>query len=161
MLWHRRMGKSTPMPIAIGPTMEEQGIQFYMNHYLLNLPKEPSSQAGQKTLAWLFHPALQDVMAAVGLAALSNLNGDAEMSDLSRKKYVSAMSQTGKLIMRPTPADAYSTLRTVVMLALFEVRSDFCIFLHLFASVCLRESNVLRQRMMYRSSKEPTTRQIL
>ncbi|KAJ2897987.1 hypothetical protein MKZ38_004255 [Zalerion maritima] len=113
------------MPLTVGPTMEEQGVQFYTNHYLLGHPDEPPTMSEIKDLNSLFHPALQDVIAAVGLAGLSNLNGDSEMNDMSRRKYISALNHTGKLITKApsaaSPRDLDNILKTVVMMALFEV----------------------------------------
>ena len=62
-------------------------------------------------------------MAAVGLAGLSNLNGDAKMQEMAIRKYVSAIKQTGKLIIRPPQSteESRNMLRIVVMLAVFEL----------------------------------------
>lgn len=66
--------------LLIGPSLEERGIQFYVDRYLLGHPDEPKTIGELGSSAWLWNPALQHVMAAVGLAGLSNLTGNAGMS---------------------------------------------------------------------------------
>jgi hypothetical protein len=104
--------------------MEEQGIQFYVNRYLIGHPEEPKTAQDVASVPWLWHPSLQDSMTAVGLAGLANLSGNADTMAMARDKYVSALQQTGKLISSSTPPDFYVTMRSVVLLALFEVCSS-------------------------------------
>ncbi|OLN81620.1 White-opaque regulator 1-like protein 2 [Colletotrichum chlorophyti] len=111
----------TPPNWHIGPTLEEQGIQFYVNRYLLGHPDEPKSGKDLATEPWIWHPALQDVMSAVGLAGLYNLTGKAEMMATAREKYGSALRQTGQLIQPPHTPSIDVTMRSVVALAMFEV----------------------------------------
>lgn len=60
-------------------------------------------------------------MAAVGLASLSNLKGDSSMMTVARQKYGLALRQTGRLIQTSSMPDFEVTMRSVVMLAMFEV----------------------------------------
>jgi hypothetical protein len=64
---------------------------------------------------------VQDIMAAVGLASLSNLRGDTSMMTMARQKYGLALRQTGRLIQASSMPDFEVTMRSVVMLAMFEV----------------------------------------
>ncbi|KAH6687532.1 hypothetical protein EV126DRAFT_432603 [Verticillium dahliae] len=107
--------------LLIGPSLEERGIQFYVDRYLLGHPDEPKTIGELGSSAWLWNPALQHVMAAVGLAGLSNLTGNADMMAAARQKYGQALRQTGQLIQPPNAPSLEVTIRSVVMLAMFEV----------------------------------------
>ncbi|KAL0930757.1 White-opaque regulator 1-like protein 2 [Colletotrichum truncatum] len=112
---------SSPLTIHVGPSLEEQGLQFYVNRYLVGHPDEPKSANDLAAEPWLWHPALQDVMCAVGLAGLYNLTGNMEMMATAREKYGSALRQTGNLIRPPHTPSIDVTMRAVVALAMFEV----------------------------------------
>lgn len=60
-------------------------------------------------------------MAAVGLASLSNLRGDHNLMTTARQRYGMALKQTGRLIQTSVTPDFEVTMRSVVMLAMFEV----------------------------------------
>jgi hypothetical protein len=115
------MSAGSALLSPIDPSLEEQGIQFYVTRYVLGHPEEPADVQSLATSPWLWHPAQQDIMAAVGLAGLSNLLGRQDMVTLARQKYGAALQNASKLISKPTPTDLAVTMRTVVMLALFEV----------------------------------------
>ena len=105
----------------IGPSLEQQGVQFYVNRYLLGHPDEPRSPNDLDSNAWLWSPALQDVMTAVGLASLSNLRQDPQLMATARQKYGTALRQTGQLIQTCKTPSLMLTMRAVVMLVMFEV----------------------------------------
>ncbi|KAL3291943.1 peroxisomal adenine nucleotide transporter 1 [Colletotrichum asianum] len=113
--------ETSPLTIRVGPTLEEQGLQFYVNRYLVGHPDEVKSASDLASEPWVWHPALQDVMCAVGLAGLHNLTGNIEMMSMAREKYGSALRQTGKLIRPPHTPSIDVTMRVVVALAMFEV----------------------------------------
>ncbi|KAK1968066.1 hypothetical protein LY78DRAFT_655604 [Colletotrichum sublineola] len=117
----RENRESSPPTLHIGPTLEEQGVQFYINRYLIGHPDEPKSGQDLATQAWIWHPTVQDVMCAVGLAGLYNLTGNVEMMATAREKYGSALRQTGNLIRPPHTPSIDVTMRSVVALAMFEV----------------------------------------
>lgn len=54
-------------------TLDDRGVQFYINKFLVGHPDEPKTVGDLSSTPWLWDPALQHVMAAVGLAGLSNL----------------------------------------------------------------------------------------
>jgi hypothetical protein len=60
-------------------------------------------------------------MTAVGLASLSNLKSDPNMMTIARQKYGMALRQTRHLIQTSEMPDFEVTMRSVVMLAMFEV----------------------------------------
>ncbi|KAF4332945.1 transcriptional regulatory moc3 [Fusarium beomiforme] len=117
-------------PIVIRPprlsppvdtSLEEQGIQFYINRYLIGHPDEPRSPGDLSHTEWLWDPAVQDVMAAVGLASLSNLRDDPNMMTIARQRYGMALRQTGRLVQTSSMPNFEVTMRSVVMLAMFEL----------------------------------------
>jgi hypothetical protein len=109
------------LPSPVDPSLEEQGVQFYINRYLIGHPDEPRSAGDLTSTEWLWDPSLQDIMTAVGLASLSNLRGDKALMSTARQRYVKALRQTGQLIQTTAVPDFEVTMRGVVMLAMFEV----------------------------------------
>ncbi|KAM5345550.1 hypothetical protein ACJ41O_011411 [Fusarium nematophilum] len=109
------------LPTPVDPSLEEQGVQFYVNRYLIGHPDEPRSPGDLPSTEWLWDPAVQDVMTAVGLASLSNLRSDHNLMTMARQKYGLALRQTGRLIQTSVAPDFEVTMRSVVMLAMFEL----------------------------------------
>ncbi|KAI5460054.1 hypothetical protein BGZ63DRAFT_406001 [Mariannaea sp. PMI_226] len=109
-----------PTPTALDPSLEERGLQFYLNRYLIGHPDEPKTSADLASIEWLWDPSLQDIMTAIGLASLSNLRGDRNLMLAARQKYVQALQQTGKLIQTSVAPDFEVSMRGVIMLAMFE-----------------------------------------
>ncbi|KAI1384710.1 uncharacterized protein F4822DRAFT_371199 [Hypoxylon trugodes] len=100
--------------------MEQRGLQFYINRYLMNHPDSPKTR-DQVAAYFSSADAAQNVMIAVGLAGMSNLLGNKDMNLVARSKYVAALKQTGQLIANNDPAGLVARIRSVVSLALFEV----------------------------------------
>ena len=96
-------------------------MQFYVDHYLLGFPDEPKTPTELHEKTWLYHPSIQTIMAAVGLAARSNITGDDEMKTVARISYVSALQDMGSMLANPQNIKLDIALRGVVMLAMFEV----------------------------------------
>ncbi|RSL59127.1 hypothetical protein CEP54_007418 [Fusarium duplospermum] len=109
------------LPTPVDPSLEEKGVQFYINRYLIGHPDEPKTPGDLSSTEWLWDPAVQDVMAAVGLASLSNLRGDNNLMTTARQRYGMALRQTGRLIQTSVTPDFEVTMRSVVMLAMFEL----------------------------------------
>lgn len=59
-------------------------------------------------------------MAALGLAAMGNLNGDRRLQLLSKTQYGEALVKTNKALQDPVK-NLETAIRTTVMLALFQV----------------------------------------
>ncbi len=132
----RRMSYCHPMPIssshilaklpmAIGPSRVDQGIRFYLEHYLIGHPGEPKSVEELREVTWLEAPGMQETMAAVGLAGMSNLHGNEQLHRLARQHYGLALQHTMKSIQNLDDLDVQHAMRVVVMLALFEVSSSW------------------------------------
>lgn len=106
----------------VEPTIEQRGLQFFLDRYLLGQPDAPANN--EQLASYSSGPAaMQNVMIAVGLAGLSNTVGDRAMNMLSRQKYTQALTQVqGLIASKPTgSATVIPPLRIVVTLALFEV----------------------------------------
>ena len=108
---------------SVVPSLEEQGFQFYVSRYLIGHPDEPRNSKELKSYPWLFNPALRDVSAALGLAGLSNIRGDAELMTDARRRYGKALRTAGELIQSNNAPTIDLASRLVVMLAMFEVRA--------------------------------------
>jgi hypothetical protein len=118
-----RSGESAPVPLSarVTPSLEGQGLQFYVSRYVMGHADEPKSPTGASG-AWLWEPGLQDAMSAVGLAGLANLNNsDPRMTTLARQKYVTALHRTAKMIQKTSMSEMWVATRSVVLLAMFEV----------------------------------------
>jgi hypothetical protein len=110
------------IPRKVELNLDQRGLKFYMERYLFNHPDAPSTPE----LIELYFgnvSAMQNVMVAVGLAGMSNLLGNKSMNLVARSKYVTALKQTGQLIISASlnRASLEKSLRSIVTLALFEV----------------------------------------
>ncbi|KAI0166602.1 hypothetical protein GGR57DRAFT_496864 [Xylariaceae sp. FL1272] len=110
------------IPRRVEPNLDQRGLQFYMERYLLNHPDSPAiPELNDKYFGE--GDAIQNIMVAVGLAGMSNLLGNKSMNLAARSKYVTALKQTGQLIgsaMR-SHASVSRPLLSIVTLAMFEV----------------------------------------
>ncbi|KAF3769899.1 hypothetical protein M406DRAFT_270895 [Cryphonectria parasitica EP155] len=97
----------------------ELGVSFYAHHYLLGYPDEVRNPKELSGLPWFDHPSAQATMAALGLAALGNRNGDRGMQHLSRVKYGEALRSTSEVLRDPVK-NLDTAVRTTIMLALYQ-----------------------------------------
>lgn len=114
------------IPSILHTPIEDRGVQFYVNRYLIGHPDEVQSQEDLESPAnsWIWHPDLQDIMSAIGMAALANLSADVDMMNVARQKYGKALHCTGRLILQKSPTeDNFVSTRSVILLAMFEVCS--------------------------------------
>ncbi len=109
-------------PMEIDATKIDRAVQFYLEHYVIGHPDEARAGQELQEQTWVFSPTTREIMAAVGLASLSNLNGDKEMYTLARRQYGKALQHIANSIRNPQGLDIGVYLRAVVMLGLFEVR---------------------------------------
>jgi hypothetical protein len=112
------------IPRKVEPNLDQRGLKFYMERYLLNHPDSPRTPELME-LYFGDADAMRNVMIAVGLAGMSNLLGNKSMNLVARSKYVTALKQTGQLIASTSRNDhgtIMKPLRSIVTLALFEVR---------------------------------------
>lgn len=122
--WQGRGGASVPtcnVPRPINPTLQQQGVRFYIEHYVLGHPGEPKTFADLSDRHWIFQPSMQNLMAAVGLASLSNLNGRQAMKRAAREQYGVVLGNIQRSLQAVKGSNIELALKTVVTLALFEV----------------------------------------
>lgn len=112
---------SPQLCLPIGATIEEQGVSFYVDRYLIGHPDEPKTANELSQAEWLGSPTLQDIMIAVGVASMSHIKRDRSLMITARQKYGQALRQVGALLKAPIVPDFDVTMKAVVMLALFEV----------------------------------------
>lgn len=113
---------SPKIQAKVEPTVEQRGLQFFIEQYLMKTPDAPSLDRHLAVYSGSTE-AMQNVMIAVGLSGLSHRQEDRAMNLVARQKYTTALKQTGQLIAAG-PSDAISVmgpLRAVVTLAMFEV----------------------------------------
>ncbi|CAJ2506302.1 Uu.00g004320.m01.CDS01 [Anthostomella pinea] len=110
------------LPRRVEPNLDQRGLSFYINRYLLNHPDSPRTSDDLATYC-NDADASQSVMIAVGLAGMSNLLGNKSMNLTARSKYVTALKQTGQLVASGGNSFAAISkpLRSIIILALFEV----------------------------------------
>ncbi|KAI0476913.1 hypothetical protein F4859DRAFT_67425 [Xylaria cf. heliscus] len=110
------------IPRKVEPNLDQRGLKFYVERYLLNHPDSPRTPE-LIDLYFGNEEAIRNVMVAVGLAGMSNLLGNKSMNLAARSKYVTALKQTGQLIASTSrdPRTIVKPLRSIVTLALFEV----------------------------------------
>lgn len=106
----------------LGPTPSEAGVSFYVEHYLLGYPDEVRTSSALNGTEWFEHPAGQAAMAALGLAAMGNLNNDKRLQHLSKTQYGEALAQTNEALKDPVK-NLNTAIRATVMLALFQVKN--------------------------------------
>lgn len=113
----------SPSSVGLGPTIESQGIKFFMANYampdtdlcaghLQNLLSTKTTQSH----------TLQTAMAAVGLAGLSNQRKDAVLMSRARENYALAIRLTQERLEDSVRCREGRTITSVALLALFEVR---------------------------------------
>ncbi|KAI9167330.1 SAGA-associated factor 73 [Paramyrothecium foliicola] len=107
----------------VTPSLDDQGVDFFVNRYIIGHPDEPRTAEEFKMAEWSADPALRDVMVAVGLAGLSNLKADKQQSlfQLARERYGKALRSTGQLVQSRRAPSLEVTMRAVVSLAMFEL----------------------------------------
>lgn len=111
------------LPKAVQSTTLEKGTRFYIERYIIGYPQEPATAADFHMAPWFSSPVISDIMAAVGLQALANLNKSKQIQIAARERYTLALANTVKLIKNSAQLDPGSSIRSVVMLAIFEVVS--------------------------------------
>ncbi|KAI0118640.1 hypothetical protein GGR51DRAFT_497171 [Nemania sp. FL0031] len=113
---------ASKIPRRVEPNLDQRGLNFYVERYLLNHPDSPRTPE-LMDIYFGNAEAMRNVMVAVGLAGMSNLLGNKSMNLVARSKYVTALKQTGQLIASASRdyGAIVKPLRSIVTLALFEV----------------------------------------
>lgn len=112
-------GKRLTKEICASPA--DKAIQFYIEHYVIGLPDEPRDGKELHEVKWVHSRETRDIMAAVGLASLSNLTGDKEANTLAKHHYGLALQTIASSVRNMAGLDLEVILRAVVMMAMYEV----------------------------------------
>lgn len=112
-------------PQEIYATRSDQAVRFFIEHYLVGHPDEAKASRELQGVGWIHAPQIQHIMAAVGLASMSNLTGDKEMQVMAREKYGLALRLMVASIQNLQTIDLTVSVRTIIILALFEVSFYF------------------------------------
>lgn len=121
----RRRTAGRGLTLEIGPTAVDKAIRFYVERYVIGLPDEPRAGHELQGVKWVHSPRMRDIIAAVGMAGMSNITGDKEMSTLAKEHYGLALQQMAGAVRDVGSVELEIVMRTVVMMAMYEVRS-FC-----------------------------------
>ncbi|KAM7193271.1 white-opaque regulator 1 [Naviculisporaceae sp. PSN 640] len=108
-------------PKEIYATRSDQAVRFFIEHYLVGHPDEPKASQELQGIGWIHAPQIQNIMAAVGLASMSNLTGDKSLQVMATEKYGLALRQMVESIKNLGSIDLGVSMRTIIILSLFEV----------------------------------------
>ena len=103
----------------------DKAVQFYLEHYVIGLPDEAKSGQELQGMRWVHSSLTRNIMAAVGLAGLSNLTGDKETNTLAKHHYGLALQNIASTVRNMSgEVDLDLTMRAVIMMAIYEVSSS-------------------------------------
>jgi hypothetical protein len=121
---------STSLKLA-GWDPEDKGIQFFFTHYIpldspemIALFKVENNALTSSAGMFKVDETFRNVVSAVGLAGLSNVNNDQELMVVARQKYGASMRRIGESLRMPSPSTHANTLKSIMMLAMFEVSPE-------------------------------------
>ncbi|KAH6624605.1 hypothetical protein B0J18DRAFT_183739 [Chaetomium sp. MPI-SDFR-AT-0129] len=117
----RKPAVSRGLTLEIGPTAVDKAIRFFVDRYVIGLPDEPRAGHELQEVPWVHSPRIRDILAAVGMAGMSNLTGDKEMSTLAKHHYGLALQRMAGAVRDVGSVELEMVMRTVVMMAMYEV----------------------------------------
>ncbi|ERF73253.1 hypothetical protein EPUS_03085 [Endocarpon pusillum Z07020] len=114
--------KGSSLPGAPGPSVETQGIQYFLANYVTSDPDLCSGHM-QNLLSWKTTQSktLQVAMEAVGLAALSVRRSNPILMANARRQYALALRMTKSHLQDPAQCKQDRTMTAVGLLGFFEV----------------------------------------
>lgn len=120
------LGQTIPAPVSF--SLKEQGLKFFFDRFVTATSAVENSPYDIKSPAFLgaisLEARLRDAVISVGLAAMANVTQDRSLLLVSREKYVEAISSVRLAVGNPEQVSPDQTLKLIVMLSLYEVRSD-------------------------------------
>ncbi|KAL1843698.1 hypothetical protein VTJ49DRAFT_398 [Mycothermus thermophilus] len=117
----RRSLEETQLPPEIKETPVDKAIRFYIERYIIGLPDEPRTAKDLQGIRWIHSREMRNIMAAVGLAAMSNLSGDKAMNTLAKQHYGQVLQNIASSMKNIAALDLEVVLRAVVIMAVYEV----------------------------------------
>ncbi|CAK7213371.1 hypothetical protein SCUCBS95973_001781 [Sporothrix curviconia] len=105
-------------------TLFEQGLQFYMDHYLYGHPESPTKTGVIAVdTPWILDPAARTIASAVGMAGMANLRNDDEIQIAAWQNYVTGLQMTAKTLATPGLDTINNVMRSIILMAMFELIS--------------------------------------
>lgn len=135
------------IPAAVPSSVDEQGLKFFFSQFVTaisaveNSPYDIKSRPSLRDVS--LEARLQDAVISVGLAALANVTRDRSLLLVSREKYVAAINSVRLAVGNAEQANPDQTFKLIVMLSLYEVRSNITILLPLPPSAKLTKAVLL------------------
>lgn len=120
----RRKSPESRLIKEVPASLVDRAVQFYLQHYIIGLPDEPKAGQELQGARWIHSRQTRDIMAAVGLAGMSNLTGDKETNTLAKQHYGLALQNMAASMRNMAGVDLDLILRIVVMLAMYEVSCE-------------------------------------
>ncbi|KAF2186763.1 hypothetical protein K469DRAFT_144977 [Zopfia rhizophila CBS 207.26] len=113
---------NTPIEYSVVPSLDEQGITFFMLNFACGLDQPPleSDLYHQHLSTHGFHPIVAASMTALGLAGISNISKDATLKREFTRSYLKALHMTNAALACPTEVRNDSTLLATMLLSIFE-----------------------------------------
>ncbi len=115
----------------LSPPHVDEGIHFFFTHYVSTIKTLPSGQLDlSSSPLWpeLFNSQLFfNGVSSVGFAGLANVTKNKSHMIVARRRYATTLLEIGNALKDTSTADLNSTLKAVLLLAVFEVRSSIAI----------------------------------
>lgn len=121
---NRHIFKDKSLQCSVPLTTEEQGFHFFVHQYIFGHPDEPKNMEELSSYELIWDPVFRNACIAIGLASLSNLNGNTNMMMDARQRYGEALRKAKMLVQANNCANIDLTCRLGIMLAMFDVRSN-------------------------------------
>jgi hypothetical protein len=118
---------STTIYWRLCPPIQDQGIAFFMKHYVSNSSAGFGGARGfQEFLPALYSQtnpsnALSIILTAVGFASLSNAAKQPDLASTGRQMYLFAITLVSKALENPIQCKSDEFLAAVLLLGVFEV----------------------------------------
>ncbi|EPE10026.1 fungal zn binuclear cluster domain containing protein [Ophiostoma piceae UAMH 11346] len=104
-----------------GQTPAEQGLHFYLEHYLYGHPESPPKGGDVAVhIPWILDPSARLIASAVGLAGLGNLAGNDQTRITSWQNYLTGLQMTALTLKTPGLDTLNNAMRCVILMAMFE-----------------------------------------
>jgi len=104
--------------------MEYQGSGFFFHHYVSEDPTSPISYANYLPKLYNHesaYSALPCIIAAIGMAGISNMQTDSATMIWARQKHMDVLRSLNSSLQDPKTAKSDVTMMTVILLGLFEL----------------------------------------
>lgn len=109
---------------CLSAPMDYQGSGFFFHHYVTEDLTSPTSYANYLPALYNHesaYSALSDIISAIGMAGISNMQTDSKTMAWARRKQSDVLRSLNTSLQNPKTAKLDATLMTVMLLGLFEL----------------------------------------